>query len=550
MSLLGDKEAYILKKQFNRFMQYINGIQDLILILYTTLIFSAYFFFTTGQVTYWIRWTLFVLALSVVVCPWLIRWLKTGDFCRAEEAQGIRRKDRKWRLIFLLVPLSVLLLKYVIYYPGAMSTDSLWQYEQAVTGKYNDWHPVIQTILSITLPLKLTGGWIGSITLFQILALGLTITYALFTIREYAGDRFAFLSMLFMVLNPSVTNTAMFPWKDVTFGIGALLLASFSLRICMTHGKWITKPVNAVVFVITAALTSVVRHNGPLFIIPLVLAVVLWVGFRKTILVCVGIVILVAGIKIPLYSALNVQPAGERKIEMLGLPLNVIAAVAKYAPQDLDEETRSFVQEAGPKEVWNRYEYGNFNNVKWEPGFEDAVVEKHADRILPMAWSCLTRNPQEAIRGLIRLTDVVYTVCDDYKYFDFPFPAEDEYGFEKGGIPVLQVVNEKASLVLFTILPWLFLYIGAMHYSLLAVGLARFRLNRWKDWKKIFFVLPIFIYNFGTTLLLTSAHDSARFFCYTFLVTPVALVLLCRKDEEEDEPEKGIRIKRTESRIS
>ena len=518
-------------------MQYIHGIQGLILILYTTFIFSAYFFFTTGQVTYWLRWTLFVFVLSVGICPRMIRWLKEKDFCRAEEAERVRRNDRKWRLIFLLVPLSVLLLKYIVYYPGAMSTDSLWQYEQAVTGKYHDWHPVIQTILSITLPLKLTGGWIGSVTLFQIIALGLSITYALLTIREYAGNRFAFLSMLFMVLNPSVTNSAMFPWKDVTFAIGALLLASVSFRICMTHGKWITRPVNAAAFAVIAALTSVVRHNGPLFTIPLVLAVVLWAGFRKTILVCAGIVILVAGIKIPLYSALGVQPAGERKIEMLGLPLNVIAAVAKYAPQDLDEETRDFVQEAGPNEVWNRYDYVKFNNVKSEPGFDDSVVEKHAGRILPMAWSCFTRNPVEALRGLIRLTDVVYTICDDYKYFDFPLPAEEEYGFEKGGIPVLQTVNEKCSLVLFTILPWLFLYIGAMHYVLLALGLARFRLNKWEDWKKLFFVFPVFFYNFGTALLLTSAHDSARFFCYTFLVTPVMAAFLCCRDEGQGQAE-------------
>jgi len=527
-----------LKKQISRFMRYINGIQGLILILYTTFIFSAYFFYTTGQVIYyWIRWTLFVFVLSALVCPWIIRWLKEKDFCRAEEAERIRRKDRKWRLIFLLVPLSVLLLKYIVYYPGGMSPDSIVQYQQAVTGNYNDWHPVIQTILSFTLPLKLTGGWIGSIVLFQVIVLSLTITYALLTIREYAGDRFAFLSMLFMVLNPAVTNTAMFPWKDVTFAIGALLLASVSFRICMTHGKWITKPVNAVVFAVIAALTSVVRHNGPLFTIPLVLAVVLWVGFRKTILVCAGIVILVAGIRIPLYSALGVQPAGERKIEVLGLPLNVIAVVAKYAPQDLDEETLAFVQEAGPKEVWNRYNYGNFNNVKWESGFDESVVEKHAGRILPMAWSCFTRNPVEALRGLIRLTDVVYTICDDYVYLDFPYLAIEGYGFEKGGIPALQTVNEQISLILFTILPWLFLYIGAMHYGLLALALARFRLNRWKDWKRLFFVFPVFFYNCGTALLLTSAHDSARFFCYTFLVTPVMAALLCCRDEGQGQAE-------------
>ena len=37
------------------------------------------------------------------------------------------------------------------------------------------------------------------------------------------------------------------------------------------------------------------------------------------------------------------------------------------------------------------------------------------------------------------------------------------------------------------------------------------------------------VYNFGTTLLLTGAEDSYRFFYYTFLLVPVLLIILFKK---------------------
>ena len=506
------------------------GIRGLLLILYTTFSFSAYFFFITEKDTYWIRWTLLVFAVSVMRCPVLFRWMRRMNLPEAS-AEGTAK--RKWDLFLFCGPFLALFVKYLVYYPGAFSTDSLWQYEQAVSGLYDDWHPAIQTLLAIKLPLLLTGGWVGSIALFQVVALSLTIGYGLRTVQEAAGNRFALGSMGFILLNPTISNDAMFPWKDVTFGIGALLLVSFAVRIVLSGGEWLRKPVNAAVLGIVAALTSIVRHNGVLFTVPLMLAVTLWAGWKKTIMVLIGAVVLVAGIRGPLYGALSVETREKARIEMLGLPLNVIASVAKYAPGDLDEETRAFVEKAAPKVSWDQYEYGNFNNVKWSPGFDEAVIEKYGNRIVPMVVSCLARSPREALKGLIRLTDVVYTLCDDYTYFDFPVILENDFGIRWGGVPMLQTVNEKISLVLYTVLPWLFLYVGAMHYGLMALVMAKFRLNRWRDWKRVLFVLPVFAYNFGTTLLLTSAHDSSRFFMYTFLVMPGMIALLIGKEKKE-----------------
>jgi len=57
-------------------------------------------------------------------------------------------------------------------------------------------------------------------------------------------------------------------------------------------------------------------------------------------------------------------------------------------------------------------------------------------------------------------------------------------------------------------------------------------LTRMKDWKKLFYVLSPFAYNYGTTLLLTGSDDATRFFTYTTMLLPTILVFIYRNNSE------------------
>ena len=108
----------------------------------------------------------------------------------------------------------------------------------------------------------------------------------------------------------------------------------------------------------------------------------------------------------------------------------------------------------------------------------------------------------------------------------------NSFGITSQGIPALKSANYIITDAVFHFFPMLVMYIGSMHLLLLVAILAKCRLNKWKDWKKILIVLPLFVYNFGTALLLTGAEDSTRFFYYTFLLMPVLLVFLFTKKEK------------------
>lgn len=516
----------------SKLSRWFGGSHGILLSLYAFFVLFTFAILRVSKLQYLPKWFLVTAAISAAVCPPLLRRAEKLRLLAPAAGEG---KNRGWALAFFAVPFLCFLVKYLVYYPGGFTFDSFIQYEQALSGQYNNWHPVIHTLLFFNLPLALTGGWTGSIVLFQIVWFSLALCYAFSTLRRAAGNRFALFSLAFVLLNPETTNIAVFPWKDAAFGMGALLLVSFVLKIFCSSGEWLRKPLNLIAFAAVLALTALVRHNAVLFVVPLALALFFLAPWKRVLALCCCAAVLAVGVNGPLYSALKAEAPGERAVEMLGLPLAVIGACAKYAPETLDAETREFVYRLAPREVWDDHEtLGDFNTVKWDPRTDTSVVESYgAGRVLSMAARCFARAPLISLQGLIRLTDVVYTVSDDYNYCDYPLITDNAYGIETRGIPFLQKAFNTVSGVLNLVLPWLFQYVGAMHFALLAVLLAKCRLRRKADRKKILPVLAVFAYNFGTALLLTGAADSSRFFHYTFMLTPLLLALLLRDPGQE-----------------
>lgn len=531
---------FLLKSAFKRLWRYIEGVNGLLLILYCVFIFSAFAFTAASSLRFFARWFFAICLVCAALCPAALRAVRRLDARerpKASELKPSAANETKLNALLFAVPLLIFLCRYIVYYPAAFSTDSVDQYAQAVTNSYNDWHPAVHTLLFIKLPLLLTGGWTGSIILFQILVFSAVIGYSLLVIKDCAGTRPALIAMAFIMLNPQTGNIAMFPWKDVAFAMGALLLTAYTLRIYHSGGEWIRRPANTAAFATALALTSLLRHNAPLFTVTLLLAVAFHIGLKRLISVCLCAVALVVGIKLPLYSALDVAPADRPAVETLGLPMTVIGSAVTYSPETLDADILEFAYRAAPKELWEEnYLPGNFNAVKWDSRFDSSAIDEYgARRVLEMAWRCIKQAPAVSLNGLIKLTDPVYSVSDDFAYTSIPRMTRNPFGIEFRGVPALQKLNALISRAAATLLPWLFTYTGAVHLALIVLILARFPIGRFESWKRIFLVLPVFVYNFGTALLMSGASDSARFFYYTFPLAPLLFLLLGKKHERNAE---------------
>lgn len=524
--------------------RYIGGINGLLLILYFVFVFTTHLI--TGEYLSWgfskqyfLTFFAIIVGLSVVICPLVFQFLSKATI-RSDRLSTNKATLFSSSVIFYITPFSLLLLFYLAYYPGGFSLDSINQYTQAVNNVYNDWHPVIQTLFAFKLPLSLTGGWSGSIVLFQILCFSAVLGYSLDVISKYTNRNYAILSMLFVLLNPQTGNICMFPWKDISFAIGALLLLTYSLQIYISKGTWLNALPNLVMYIITGVLTTLIRHNALLFTVPLVVASLFYCRRKQSLIICISIAAMCLGIKYPLYSALDVEQPNERKIETLGLPMTVIGASVTYAPYTVDEETLDFAYKVAPKEVWEeKYVYGNFNEVKWDSKTNTDVIEEYGTKkVLSMMLGCFRDSGKESLTALIKLTRAVYTVTDGYNHIHTPSIMANDFNIELDSNQEIYVVLTNFCNFMLNNFPHLFSFLGIEHLLLIASVLAKCNFSHWEDWKKFLFILPVLSYNFGTSLLLTSFIDSIRFFFYTFTLMPVLLVFLYRNDSERSTDDK------------
>lgn len=437
------------------------------------------------------------------------------------------------KLSIFLVTFFFFLIYYIAFYPGGYSYDSIVQFEQIITNKYNDWHPVFQTLFAFKLPFVLTKGWNGSLALFQIICYSVVLSYSFNTLYKYTNAKYTLLSMLFILLNPLLETNALFLWKDVSFGIGSLLLLSCSLQIFLSKGIWLKSTSNTILFITAFVFTTLFRHNAILFTVPLVVAVLFFTTKKRGFIISLSVIILCFGVKTSLNSVLDVEQPDKRKVETLGLPMTVIGAAVTYSPDALDEETLEFAYKVTPKEVWeNKYNW-SFNSIKNEPETNTLVIEEYgAQSVISMMFRCFINSTRISTTALIKLTRAAYTISDNYTFVYYPGVYPNSFNIIEKSNKSLRTILKSYGNFASETFPHLFMYFGAAHFLLIASVLAKCKLNSLKDWKKILFIIPVFAYNYGTTLLLSGVNDSMRFFFYTFTLIPLFLVFLYKKDDE------------------
>ena len=255
---------------FQIFSKYIGGIRGIILIIYITLVLTISVFnkYYANMTLVFLSFCIF-LFLSILICPKILKLAR-----RISIKQGSENINyKKWFIVISLIILAVFLIAFIIHYPGYFCEDTVYQYKQSLDNTYDDWHPVMQTLFSVKLPLLFTkNNWIGMTTIFQFIEFDLVISYTIITILKYTNKKIAILCFLFMLLNSNVIIASYTVVKDVTFAMGAMLLLVYTMNIYFSKGNWFEKKYNVLVFIVVWVLTTLFRHNAVLFTVPLMIA--------------------------------------------------------------------------------------------------------------------------------------------------------------------------------------------------------------------------------------------------------------------------------------
>jgi len=227
------------------------------------------------------------------------------------------------------------------FYPGMVSADSFVQWEQVLTGNYNDHHPPFHTF-TIWLATRLAFTPV-SVAISQILFLGFVAAQWFVFFEDIRLPRWVIwtAAAVFALtpVNGTMVNTL---WKDVPFSTSVLALSLFLSKIIFTDGQWIQSWKAQILLGVVCALVLLFRHDGlPLGVGTLVALMVFyprkWKGWVIAFAICFG---LYFGVRGPLYQAVGVQKS--TVLAESSLSLYTMAAYAKP-----DSQAANLIQSFG-----------------------------------------------------------------------------------------------------------------------------------------------------------------------------------------------------------
>jgi len=476
-----------------------------------------------------------VLAFVIVSAPRILTKVRVWE--PGKHRFGESLSPRVFRGICFGCSILVLGFFFLGVSPGGFDGDPASQLEQALTGEYGDYYPVLHTLLAFWLPLKLTGGWFPSVILFQILLFSVALTFVCDTVRRYSNTLWAFVSLGLILANPITQSYLMYGYKDETFGICAMFLVCMNARIFFSHGEWLKKPLHLGAFEVLLAVTSIDRHNGFLFALPCALGAALCANWKRSSAMIGTALLLFAGIRGPLYSVLGVTRDVDHSSQTMGLPMSVIGGAVRYRPEKLDEDLLAFVHEVAPQEVWEeKYTWGVYNWVDWDSRtHKEVVAEAGFSGVLKWMMTAVREAPKESLKALVETTAITYGIFPDHLADGAVYLAGEELGVRDLGIPWIRNIMDDYRQLMYIIAPHSFLHSGITLLILITVMLAKYSLIRKESWRRILPVMSLICYNLVTMLVLYSWSDGARFFHYSLWVTPVLLVILTGREKGKGE---------------
>lgn len=456
-----------------------------------------------------------------------------------EKRQGNRR-------MLLLFCVAVFFLTFLYsfawqmaYWPGSFSPDSIGQYSQSITGTYNDWHPAVHTWIFFTLPNKIHTGP-ALIVSMQMLWFSLAVTYMLSVLYRCGASRlFLFLSWVYVLANPNTMYIMLYPWKDSALSVFSLVVFAQVVQIYASKGEWLRKWYNFVAFVLFCFLAMNMRHNALLLVIPL-LVILLFFCKTAKVQVLVTLMLVVGGtvvLKGPVFRAIGVEAPGGRTSESAGLPMTVMANIYVNDRDSLPSDVRSFLDSLGTEEQWAHYGTGSFNSLKWSGINNGLINDKGLPALLDSMIRSWARSPKFAWKAFVELTKMVWSVEGGGGWGVGAGITDNTYGIHYHD----QVERFQREFVAYSGrasqygTKYFFKYTGILIAILLFMAVANVgngRLGR------VFVVLSLMAYDFGTMLLLSGADF--RFFHLNFLVVIPLLFLMGAREDEMACSESGI----------
>lgn len=377
---------------------------------------------------------LFFLVAAVTVAKVIINLMSfITSSIQKHDIDDIDSKKSIWTFR-IISSLGYILSSYIFslaYYPGILTNDSANQWQQAHTSLFNNWHPVIDTLI-----LKMTTSVLNSpmsLVIFQTVIYICSMIWVLdwFMRNEKGNILWVYIVMIFTWVFPLFGLMNVFVVKDTLFTIMLFDLSFILYRIYISSGEYLRKKSNILLLLVVLFLTISLRNNG-IEVIAFVFVFVI-IFFRKkafwklsvSILLTMGLSLIVTG---PIYKHFNVIPASSS--ETFGVPTQILAGVYNSKDNSLTKDEKKVMYNILPAKEWkHNYNPYTVDDIKFKSGsnYNRAYINAHLGKLVIFTGKVALQNPSAALRAYIKATLYLWRT-NNKLIMGFPDRTKVSYG--------------------------------------------------------------------------------------------------------------------------
>ncbi|MGI9585677.1 MAG: DUF6020 family protein [Acidimicrobiia bacterium] len=290
-----------------------------------------------------------------------------------------KRNTENWSTLLGALSAVPLLVWWAGWFPGIMSSDSIDQWNQALTFDFYSIHPITHTASLWAVSAVWESP--GAVALVQVvLTAGLLALVSRRLVQLGVYQWLAIGSVWVIAMLPMTGAMTVTIWKDVPFSLAMLWVATelmLMARDRLTYWSTLAGPVR---LGIGLGLMWALRANGILTAVAMF--VVLLVAFRThwQKLLISGAGLLIVGVALPAVL-LTALPVTQQTFEPAAVFMPDVAAVFVHDPTALSEEDLELMAQIAPLEVWNnRYSCGDSAPLVFDAEYDyGAIVGSPSD---------------------------------------------------------------------------------------------------------------------------------------------------------------------------
>ena len=338
-----------------------------------------------------------------------------GDSLRRFSISGTKSTDKSiWYAICVFLILTAAYLSYCFITNCwlELRDDALFQWKQAQTFEYTDWHPYLHTFLFYGIP-RLISDSAQIVVATHFLSVAVAFSYLSYTFMRLGYKPSLVITSVFLsALSPIAFLQVVSPIKDTALAAVCIVIVSFAASIALSNGMWLKSKAHIILLGLFLTFATILRHNGLFFTLPFI--VILFICYyhemRKNLLLFIcAYALCMFIIKVPLHSCLQVRPFKDPHshllLESCGLPFSIMGYVYKNNPYTMPVEAKTLLDSMS--DYWTTdINDGSFNSIKF--GNCKPYVTPSWDEFATAFLSTIKQDPRSSWLGFLGVTKQVW----------------------------------------------------------------------------------------------------------------------------------------------